>query len=279
MVHAQAVSLPDQNPATNACCTARWRALRLVAAALLAFSASTVAAAEATVQRFATAEFLPYIDAQAPEGGYYPALVRRVLAHHGARAEFVDRPWARAHDETRRGRFDGSFPYRRSAARERDFLFSDPLLTVPARLFVRRDQANGPSGVDRDRNIRAARRTCYLRDSLLPAPLEARAAGGELAVVRVDDMAQCFRMLEAGRVDMVPAGIYNGRSTLRRMYGDAPPIVAIGETIDVSTLHLVWPRSDPRAAARRDAFNASLAELRASGEVAALQERLLPRAE
>ncbi|MGL6290891.1 MAG: substrate-binding periplasmic protein, partial [Silanimonas sp.] len=180
---------------------------------------------------------------------------------------------------TRRGRFDGSFPYLRSAARERDFLFSEPLLVVPSRLFVRRDDATRRSDADRDRRIREARRTCYLRDSILPAPIEARAADGQLEVVRVDDMAQCFRMLEAGRVDFVSAGAYNGRSTLQRMFGEASPIVAIGGPIDASTLHLVWPRSDPRAEARRAAFNASLAELRASGEVAALQERLLPRAE
>lgn len=230
-------------------------------------------------QRFATAELLPYIDRTAPEGGYYPALVSRVLAHHGERAVFVERPWARAHEETRAGRFDGSFPYLRSAAREREFLFSDPLLEVPSLLFVRRDTVAAGDDRERDRRIESARRTCYLRDSLLPTSLEARAASGGLEVVRVDDMAQCFRMLEAGRVDVIAAGAYNGRSTLRRLHGAGGPIVAIGGAIDASTLHLVWPRSDPRSAARRVAFNASLAELRRSGEVAALQARLLPQAE
>lgn len=230
-------------------------------------------------QRFATAEFLPYIDRSAPEGGYYPALVARVLAHHGDRAVFVDRPWARAHEETRAGRFDGSFPYLRSPSREREFLFSEPLLEVPSLLFVRRDTVATGGDAERDRRIAAARRTCYLRDSLLPTPLEARAAAGALEVVRVDDMAQCFRMLEAGRIDVVAAGAYNGRSTLRRLHGAGGPIVALGGAIDVSTLHLVWPRSDPRAAARRTAFNASLAELRRSGEVDRLQAWLLPQAE
>ena len=98
-------------------------------------------------------------------------------------------------------------------------------------------------------------------------------------MVRVDDMAQCFRMLGAGRIDVVAAGAYNGRSTLRRLHGAGGPIVALGGAIDVSTLHLVWPRSDPRAAARRTAFNASLAELRRSGEVDRLQAWLLPQAE
>jgi polar amino acid transport system substrate-binding protein len=192
---------------------------------------------------------------------------------------FIDRPWARAHEETRAGRFDGSFPYLRSPAREREFLFSDALLEVPSLLFVRRDSVSADGDAERDRRIQAARRTCYLRDSLMPTPLEARAASGGLDVVRVDDMAQCFRMLEAGRVDVVAAGAYNGRSTLRRLHGPGGPIVAVGGAIDVSTLHLVWPRSDPRAPARRDAFNASLALLRRSGEVGRLQAWLLPQAE
>jgi len=92
-------------------------------------------------------------------------------------------------------------------------------------------------------------------------------------------MAQCYRMLEVGRIDFVAAGAYNGRSTLHRLYGRSGPIVALGGAIDASTLHLVWPRSDPRAEARRMAFNASLAALTRSGDVAALQARLLPQAE
>jgi fatty acid synthase len=56
-------------------------------------------------------------------------------------------------------------------------------------------------------------------------------------------------------------------------------VVIVGGAIDVSTLHLVWPRRDPRAEARRVAFNASLAELRRSGVVADLQARLLLQAE
>lgn len=228
----------------------------------------------AEVQRFATESFLPYIDATAPEGGYYPALVRRVMARQGIEVEFIERPWARAHSETVEGRFDGSFPYLRSAEREAQLLFSDPLLTVPSFLFVRRDTAARGA----ERVLREGRRTCYLRDSLLPQRVEAKVAAGELEVVRVDDMAQCFRMLMASRVDFVSAGVYNGRITLRRLFGDgALPIVMVGEALDESTLHLVWPRSDPRAAARREAFNAALRALREEGEVDRLRERLLPQ--
>lgn len=245
----------------------------------LATSASPAAAAQVTapapgaaVQRFATAEFLPYIDARAPEGGYYPALIRRVLAHHGVQAEFVDRPWARASLETARGGFDGSFPYLRSAAREREFLFSDPLLVVPSYLFARRADA----GQDPQRLLLESRRTCYLRDSLLPPAIEARIALGQLEVVRVDDMAQCFRMLESGRIAYVAAGIYNARSTLAAMNGRDRPIVPVGAPLDNSSLHLVWPKVDPRSAQRREAFNASLHALDRAGELERLRRRLLP---
>jgi polar amino acid transport system substrate-binding protein len=245
-----------------------------VATAQPATASTPPAPLEHSVQRFATAEFLPYIDRTAPEGGYYKALLRRVLAHHGEHVAFVERPWARAHAETRDGRFDGSFPYIRSPSRERDFLFSDALLDVPSYLFVRRAEATG----DVAGRVERATRTCYLRDSLLPPGLEARLAAGQLEVVRVDDMAQCFRMLVAGRVPFVPAGIYSGRGLLQRLYPDgAAPIVAVGEPLDRSSQHLVWPRRDPRSAARREAFNASLAVLRAEGEVERLQVQLLPQ--
>lgn len=92
-------------------------------------------------------------------------------------------------------------------------------------------------------------------------------------------MVQCFRMLEARRIDFVAAGSYNGRSTLHGLYGSGGPIVALGGAIDASTLHLVWPRSDPRSEARRRGFNTALAALRRSGEMAKLQSRLLPQTE
>ncbi|GIX37813.1 MAG: hypothetical protein KatS3mg127_1052 [Silanimonas sp.] len=156
-----------------------------VIALLLALAGGGAAAPAdgAEVQRFATGEFLPYIDLRTAEGGFYPALIRRVLAEHGEAVEFVERPWARAHAET-----------------------------------------------------------------------------------------------AAGRIEAVSAGIYNGRATLQRMYGEASPIVPVGEALDNETLHLVWPRSRPESEGRRAAFNASLAALRQRGEVAALEARLLPRA-
>ncbi|MFY8123325.1 MAG: hypothetical protein ACOVKB_03735, partial [Silanimonas sp.] len=59
----------------------QWWRRRMAGLVALLCAAGVLAAAAPQEQRFATAEFLPYIDRTAPEGGYYPALVTRVLAH------------------------------------------------------------------------------------------------------------------------------------------------------------------------------------------------------
>ncbi len=238
---------------------------------MVALHAACAVAAE-KVQRLATDEFLPYIDRSQPEGGYYPALISRVLAESGERAEFVYRPWLRAHLETRDGRLDGSFPYLRSAERERDFLFSDSLLEVDAFFFVRADSTWSEAPLEQV----YGKRTCYLQDSLLPDSLEKALANHAFQVERVTDIAQCFRMLEAGRIDFVSAGWFNALATIKKIYGDKHPFKTVGPRLDRTSLHLVWPRSNPLSEARRHAFNASLKRLRDSGEVARLQRELLP---
>ncbi len=238
---------------------------------LIAALQAVCALAAEKVQRLATDEFLPYIDRSQPEGGYYPALISRVLAENGERAEFVYRPWMRAHLETRDGRFDGSFPYLRSEERERDFLYSDSLLEVDAYFFVRADAAWGAAPLEQV----YGKRTCYLQDSLLPEPLQNALANHAFQIERVTDIAQCFRMLEAGRIDFVAAGSYNAWATIRRLYGEKPVFKTVGPRLDRTSLHLVWPRSNPLSESRREAFNAALKALKESGEVARLQQRLL----
>jgi polar amino acid transport system substrate-binding protein len=238
---------------------------------MVALQAVCALAAE-NVQRLATDEFLPYIDRSQPEGGYYPALISRVLAESGERAEFVYRPWLRAHLETRDGRFDGSFPYLRSAERERDFVFSDSLLDVEAHFFVRAEQVWSERPLEQV----SGKRTCYLQDSLLAEPLQKLLEANAFRIERVSDMAQCFRMLAAGRVDFVSAGSFNAWATIKKIYGEEHPFKTVGPALDRTPLHLVWPRSNPLSESRREAFNAALKRLRDSGEVARLQRELLP---
>lgn len=226
-------------------------------------------------QRFATETFAPYVDLERPSQTFYPALVTAVLSDHGQRAVFVERPWERASKETAEGAFEGSFPYLYSEARARVFLFSDPLLSVPSYLFVRRDK----TGEDPDTLVMRIKTTCYLRDSLLPERLQLRVDRGQVTVTRVDDMAQCFRMLASGRVDAVSAGVYNANATLRELFGEDIPIVAVGRPLDRATLHVVWPRRNPESEERRQLFNQSLRRLRQNGEWARLKAELLPAGE
>ena len=108
-------------------------------------------------------------------------------------------------------------------------------------------------------------------------PLQESLEANAFRIERVSDMAQCFRMLAAGRVDFVSAGSYNAWATIKKIYGDQHPFKTVGPALDRTSLHLVWPRSNPLSESRRDAFNVSLKALRDSGEVARLQRELLPR--
>lgn len=227
--------------------------------------------AQPPVLRMVSNEFPPYVGKDLPQQGFYAALVRQVLAEQGLQLELQFQPPARAHASAAAAQVDAAFPMLRTPERERELLFSEPLLLVRSYLFVRAD-----STISNLADL-PGKRSCHLQDSNQPEPVQRLVEGGSVKVERVAQMHQCFEMLTRGRVDFVALSDYGGWAAAQQATAGVAGFKRVGAPLSQGLLHLVWPRQEPRSAERAAAFNKALAELRRRGVVAQLEQELLPQ--
>jgi polar amino acid transport system substrate-binding protein len=207
-------------------------------------------------------DYPPYVDVQEPGGGLAVRLVQQVMQRMNATATVDTAPWRRGYEETLRGRFDATFPYVRTAERERDFLYSDPLIQVRQAVFMtveRRFAYRAPADLK-------GRRICTPLGFAPAASLQPMLDSGEAVRVTAASAASCPGLLAADRADAFIQDHRIGVALVAKA-GLTGRIVAVAEPpFGLQELHLIVPRSHPDAAGLIARFNAALKQVRGSGD-------------
>ncbi|MCW0234597.1 MAG: transporter substrate-binding domain-containing protein [Ferrovibrio sp.] len=207
-------------------------------------------------------DYPPFADPRLPGGGLAVMLVRRVVEAMGATAKIDFMPWRRGYEETLRGRYDATFPYVRTAERERDFLYSDSLIQVRQVVFMsagRRFSYRSPEDL-------RGRRACIALGYAPPAVLQAMLDRDLVARVTPASASACPGLVAADRADFFVQDERIGAATVARA-GLADAIVTVGNLPFGSTdLHVIVPRDRPGAAELIRRFNDGLRRLRDSGD-------------
>lgn len=73
-------------------------------------------------------EWLPYLSENLEEYGFVSQIVSESFALEDIEVRYMFRPWTRAFEEARIGKFNGSLVWRSTPEREADFYFSEPVL-------------------------------------------------------------------------------------------------------------------------------------------------------
>ncbi|WP_417068180.1 substrate-binding periplasmic protein [Niveibacterium terrae] len=97
-------------------------------ALLIATALPLATRAEEALTFAASDDWLPYSSAQAPEGGLLVKISRAALRAAGRDSHYVFPPWNRAIEEARAGAVTGIVGAWHSAEREKDFLYSAPII-------------------------------------------------------------------------------------------------------------------------------------------------------
>lgn len=213
-------------------------------------------------------DYAPYTGEELPGGGLVTDLARRAFAQSGRQYAVRFMPWKRGYDGVVAGRFLATFPYVRTPEREREVLFSDPLIEVRQFVYMSNRTAmsfdgrpgGGSGGLDGFRG----RTVCQPVGYALPPELEELAGQGQLTRQTPSDLGACVRMVATGRADAFVIDEYSAAAAIARS-GLADDIRVSDRPYAVVAFHLVVGRATPGAEATLATFNDGLKALKAQG--------------
>ncbi len=220
----------------------------------------------ALVVRLASTDYPPYFSAALRNDGVVGAITRAALAKRGYTVELHYRPWSRLMAEVQAGSFDGVMAVWHSPEREQFLYYSQPLVYTSMGFYTRVDQplAASPLAALKPYTIGT------VRGYKNPAAFDA--AG--LKVEEANDDLTNLRKLAAGRLDLVLIDRALASYLLPRLSSDmAERIHWQGPPIARMPLHVGFYRGNKGAEQLTRQFNLGLAELRHSGELAAILQR------
>lgn len=214
-----------------------------------------------------TSRFPPFTGENLPHKGVCSWIVQQAMELAGYEFRLDFRPWKRGEALVRRHDRLGTFPYVKTPKRQKDFVFSKPLMEVFAHLFVKVDSKVRFAGETDLQGLMLCMPFGYSTSSFQKL-LDAGVV--RLTINRPYTLRGCFHQLEVGAVDGVVINSLAGSAVLEQHF---PPGVIRMEPKAISTnaYHLMVARDHPRAETFLQAFNTALARLKESGE----QDRLI----
>lgn len=211
-------------------------------------------------------DYAPYADSKLPEGGLTTALVKAAFAQVKLDATVDWRPWAYGLEQTKHGKYAATFPYLKNEEREKDFLYSDEIITVSSTAFVKA----GAKKLDFSHPESLVGSIYCLPLGWAPTPkLAALLKSGAIKRESPTNISSCAKMVFMGRADYFVYGDIQVAQAMRD--GEVPEgaLVKVAAPALTSTpLHLIAGKNVPGSAALLERFNKGMATIRSNGTYA-----------
>ncbi len=191
--------------------------------------------------RLSTLEWPPFVGLELSEQGVVSERVRKICAVAGMRLELSFTPWKRALLEASTGVSHGFFPEYRSANREKDFYFSEPVGCSVVGLVRRSDVKLDWTRLE----DLAAYRIGVVDGYVNTEEFDRLVANGVLLTVKSNSDVLSLRMLEAGRIDAVvmDRAVFKQLSAKGDVSGATSRLVFDEKILAVHSLHVCFPRT------------------------------------
>lgn len=218
----------------------RRRTAGLAFGALFSLLALQPGWAAAEPAKVAAGEYSPFVTKQLPEDGVTAAIVTAALKTQGVEVTYDFLPWKRGLHETGLAKYLGTFPYLKTAEREVDFLYSEPIFTDLFRLFVRKSD-----GKERNWN----EKSICIPLGYDTTQIQSFTTEHKIILERPSEIANCFNMLNAGRVEAVWVSELVGFDTAKTLFGRSSGIYPLEMNLVGSTKYYFiisrkWPDSE-----------------------------------
>jgi polar amino acid transport system substrate-binding protein len=215
----------------------------------------------------ATGEYEPFVSEKLPQGGVTAQIVTAAFKSQGAEIAFDYVPWKRGFEDSRSGRYAGTFPYLKTAEREAEFLYSDAIIADRLRLFARSDKADARGGSGKSICIPIGYDQTMLQGFI---------SKNNLTVESPVEMINCFKMLESGRVNLIWSSEAVASNLIDSLFGKKSQIIALDEALAPATEYFfIVAKKHPDAAALIARFNAGLKQIKSNGSYAKITGALV----
>ena len=215
---------------------------------LMAFLVASSAFGETI--RLSTLEWPPFVGLELSGQGVVSERVRKICTAAGMRLELSFTPWKRALLEAGTGLSHGYFPEYRSAIREKDFYFSEPVGCSVVGLVRRSDVTLDWTRLE----DLAAYRIGVVDGYVNTEEFDRLVDTGVLKTVKSNSDVLSLRMLEAGRTDAVvmDRAVFKHLSAKGEIPEVTSRLVFDTKILAVHSLHVCFPRtSEGKALAER----------------------------
>jgi polar amino acid transport system substrate-binding protein len=236
--------------------------------ALLSLAALPASAQAPRTVRITNGEWPPYLSASAPDKGELSHVVELAFEHAGVKVEYGFFPWPRALMLAKVGEWDGSVAWARSAERERDFFFSEPIAVSETVLYHLKAKRIDWSDVGDLAHYRIGISRGYFYGDAFAQAVER----GQLVVESVAQDEINLRKLLAGRIDVFPIDKRVAAGLLHQHFtpADVAQLDYHPKPLYIQTVHLMLSRANGANRQLMEQFNRGLKKLRDSGQVEAL---------
>ncbi len=216
--------------------------------------------------RLSFVDYPPYYGEHLHEGGPYSEIIKAAFEEEGYIVVREQLPWARALDSTRLGEYDALYTAWYRKDREADFLFSDPLPPNELVLFKRKNEKIAFATLADLKPFQVG----IVRGYVNPPGFDEAA----LKVQEVRSDKQNLQKLANRHIDLAIMDLALGKYILRnelKRYGAM--IDWISPPLEVADQFLMFSRKAPDFRKKRDAFNAGLAKIKASGKFQSILDK------
>lgn len=215
-------------------------------------------------------DFPPYTDLDYPAGGLVVKLIEMVMAKMEGEYALKWLPWRRGYLETIDGKYIATFPYVHTSERAQHLHYSDAIIGVEERIFVRADDFRNFNRIEQFHKIIGCKPVGYNINAI-----QTFVDNGHIEILWADNLNTCFLLLRQGRVDLVDMDKYVGYAAIKKAGLSAEEFKMHERVLLTQTMHLLVSKKHPKAGTFLNAFNASLNQVKASKEYQALLKEYL----
>jgi len=232
---------------------------------------STSSSSSADLVRLTNGEWKPYLSKHLPDYGVASLVVREAFAAVGMQVEYGFFPWKRSYVIAADGEWDGSVVWVKTPEREKEFLYSDIVISDTQHLFyLRSNPVVWKSGADlKGKKIGLTLHTAY-------PILENLEKKGVIRIERAGNYEELFQRLLERRIDAVPMELNVGNQLLNTTLDQAQKeLITYSPTvIDTREFHLIISKSISAGSEVVSKFNRGLKIIRESGLYKEILSRL-----